>query len=226
MEFNDIVTYPMGRDDWLKTILIGGVLTFLSILVVPIFLVYGYILRTIRGCLVGETEPPVFDEWGELLVDGLQAAIIGIIYMIVPILVGAIMVGSAMIAVITGDLAALGGVFLGFMLSMVLSLVFGYFAVVAIVNFAREGRFGAAFEFDVIKTVAFNREYAIAWLVSVAVIIVAGLAGSIPVLGWILIPFVGFYASVVAANLWATGFTQALDSTGRQSPVREEEPVV
>lgn len=226
MEFNDILTYPMSRDEWVKTILIGGVLTFLSVFVVPVLLVYGYIVRTIRGSLAGQPEPPEFEEWGTLLVDGLQAAIIGLIYLLVPILVGAVTMGGAMIAVLTGDLTALAGAFVGFMLSMLLSLAFGYFAVVAVVNFAREGEFGAAFDFDVIKTVALNREYAIAWLVSVAVFIVAGFVGSIPVLGWILVPFVGFYALIVAANLWATGFTQALDSTGRQETVRDEKPAV
>ena len=76
-----------------------------------------------------------------------------------------------------------------------------YPAIVGIVDFAREGRFAAGFDVETIKTVALDREYAIAWLTSVAVVAV-GFVGAIP---------------VVAANLRAGGFAAAMDSTPRPS---------
>lgn len=215
MEFN--VTYPMERDDWVKTVLVGGVLVFFGFLFVPMLVVYGYVVRTIRGSLSGDAEPPAFGEWGGLLVDGLKAWVIGVVYLLVPALVAAVTVGGSVLAIASGSeagaAAGLGGMVFGLALSAVLSLLFGYLAVVALVNFAREERMGAAFEFGTIRTVAFDRNYAIAWLASVGVFIVVGLISAIPLLGWIVTPFAGFYAAIVAAKLWADGFAGATGST-------------
>lgn len=44
-----VIQYPMERDDWVKTVLIGGVLIFFSFLLIPLFVVYGYLVRAIQG---------------------------------------------------------------------------------------------------------------------------------------------------------------------------------
>lgn len=230
MDFNQIVRYPMESDDWVKTILIGGVLIFFGFLFVPLFLVYGYIVRTIRGVLADDSSPPEFIEWGKLLVDGVLAWIISVVYLLIPLIVAGITIGGSITAIATGSeigaAAGTGGMFVGLTISTILSIAFGYLAVVALVNFAREGRFGAAFDFDVIKTVALDRDYATAWLVSVGVFLVAGVVGMIPFIGWILTPFVSFYAAIVAANLWAGGFTQALESTDSIARQQSEEATI
>lgn len=228
MEFNEIITYPTKRDDWAKTILIGGLLTFFGFLLVPAFIAYGYIVRTVRSSLAGEPKPPAFDGWGELLTDGLQAWLISLIYLLIPLLVAGVTVGGSIAAIATGTDAGaaigVGSVILGLGLASVLSIVFGYLAVAALVNFAREDRFGAAFDFTLIKTVVFDREYAIAWAVSVVIVIVASFVTAIPIVGWLLAPFVGFYAAVVAANLWADGFAHAVDSPAVRGRTSREEP--
>jgi hypothetical protein len=230
MDFNEVITYPMERENWVKTVLIGGVLSFFGFLLLPLFVVYGYVVRTIDGSLEGSSEPPAFEDWGGLLVDGLQAWIIGIIYLIIPVIVAFVTIGGSIAAMATGGragaAAGIGGMMVGLVLTFILSLAFGYLAVAAIVNFAREGQFGAAFDFDVIKSVVFDREYAVAWLVSVAIFFVAGLVNVIPFIGWILTPFVGFYAAVVAADLWADGFARALESSSGVDRTRDEEPAV
>ena len=230
MELDKVATYPMQSDEWVKTVLIGGIMIFFSFLLIPLCIAYGYIVRAIRSSLANDPTPPVFSDWGKLLVDGVQAFVIGIIYLLVPLIVAGVTIGGSILAIATGSGAGaafgIGGIFFGLTISALLSIVFGYFAVVALVNFAREERFGAAFDVDVIKTVALDKEYAIAWLVSVGIFIVAGIVGMIPLVGWILVPFASFYAAVVAANLWAGGFTQAIDSTGRMSQPRDEEALV
>jgi len=230
MEFNEIVTYPTQGEDWLKTTLIGGALIFLGFLFIPLLFVYGYIVRVIRGSLANDSVPPAFDDWGELLVDGVQAWIISVVYLIVPLIVAAITVGGSFTAIATGgEVGAVVGtssLILGFTASALLSLVFAYLAVIALVNFTREGRFGAAFEFDLIKTVALDREYAIPWLVSVGVFIAVSLVGMIPFLGWVLTPFVTFYAAIIAGNLWANGFAQAMESVDGVAQLGEEEALV
>lgn len=214
----DAITYPMEREDWIKNVLIGGILVLFGFLLVPMFLVYGYLVRVIRASMAGRAEPPAFEEWGSLLVEGLQAWIIGLIFMIVPLAVGAVTVGGSILAMATGSrsgaAAGVGGLIVGFLLTFALALVFGYFAVVAVVNFAREERFGAAFDFGTIKRVGFDGDYAVAWLVSVVVFLVAGAIGGvlnvIPFLGFVIGAFVNYYAAVVAANLWADGFVDAV----------------
>jgi hypothetical protein len=230
MNLDEAVRYPTRSDSWIKTVLIGGVLIFLGFLLVPLFLVYGYIVRSIGAVLADDPSPPEFDEWGELFVDGALAWIISIVYLLVPLLVAGFTVGGSIAAVATGSeigaAAGAGGLLVGLTISTILSLAFGYLAVVAVVNFAREGQFGAAFDLDVIKTVALDRDYAIAWLVSVGVFLIAGVVSSIPFVGWIITPFVSFYAAIVAADLWAGGFTRALESVDDIARHRNEEPTI
>jgi len=186
-------------------------------LFVPVLLVSGYIIRVISHSLAEELQPPTFGEWDTLLVDGVKAFVIGFVYLLVPGIVGAFMVGGSVIAMATGTrsgaAAGMAGLAFGVLLTLALSLVFGYVAVAAIVNFASEGRFGAAFDFASIKPVVLSGEYAVAWGLSIAVFVAASIVVSIlnaiPVLGTVVGAFVFFYAQVVAAHLWAGGYRDA-----------------
>lgn len=216
--------YPMEHDDWVKTVLIGGVLSLFSFLLLPILPVYGYLVRVIRQRLADEPKPPVFDDWGDLFVDGLRALVVIIAYMLVPMVVGTITVGGSIVALATGTeagaAAGLGGLFVGFLLTAVLALVFGYIAAGALVNFVREDSVAAAFDFGTIRQVVTQREYAVAWLFSVAVLvgasIVTGFLNVIPFLGAIVGAFVLFYVEIAAARLWTDGFSDALDGSEEQ----------
>lgn len=225
----DSLTYPTEGDDWLVTVLIGGVLTFLSLLVVPMFLVSGYLVRAIRANLDGEPEPPAFGGWGELFVDGIKAAVIGFVYMLVPLIVMSVTVGGAVLAMATGGEAGavvgIGGMLLGLLLSFVLSLLFGYLSAVGLVNFAREERLGAAFDVGVLRDVGLDTGFAVPYLVSVGVLVVAGIVASIPVIGFFLGVFVSFYALIVAARLWSDGFTEAFDPAGSNRRTELDETV-
>jgi hypothetical protein len=222
---SDAVTYPTTHGGWKKTVLIGGVLSVFGFLFIPLLPVYGYIIRTIRHRLDGDPHPPMFDEWGALFSDGLKAFVIGFVYLLVPAIVAVVTFGGSIAAMASGTssggAAGIAGFAFGMLLTFVLTLVFGYVAVAAIVNFASEGRFGAAFDFAAIKAVALSRDHALAWgysvLVFIAASIVVGLLNIIPLLGAIIGAFVFFYAQIVAAYLWASGYNDARDGavTGR-----------
>jgi hypothetical protein len=213
----DALEYPMEHDDWVKTLLIGGVLSIFAFLLIPIIVVYGYIVRVIRHSLDGDPRPPEFGDWGDLLVDGLKMLVILIVYMLIPAIVAAVTVGGSVAAMATGTrggaAAGVAGLVVGFLVSFVLALAFGYVAVAAIVNFAREGSVGAAFDFDTLRPILFDSDYAVAWALSVAVFIavgiVTGVLNIIPFIGAIIGAFVGFYAQIVAARLWADGYGAA-----------------
>ncbi len=217
MGLQESCTFPMESDSWIKTIAIGTILTIFGFLIVPIILVYGYIVRVIRHSLQGSSKPPEFGDWGELFIEGIQAWVIGIIYMIIPFLVAGITIGGSIMAIATGSqsgaTAGLAGVTGGLIITFILMLVFGYLATVGIVNFANERRFSAGFDFGVIKNVALNGNYVIAWISSVIVFFVASIIGGIlsiiPLLGFIIASVIFFYAYIVAANLWAGGFSTA-----------------
>lgn len=228
---NEAIRYPTHRDEWYRTIIIGGVLSIFSFLIIPILIVYGYLIRVIRARLDGKTTPPVFDEWAELLVDGVKMAIIGIVYLLIPALVAGLTIGGALLAFFTGTetgaAAGMLGLAGGFFLSSILAIIFGYVAVAAIVNFARTADIGAAFDFGTLKPILFHSDYAIAWLTAVVVMIVAGIIGGIisviPILGFIIAAFVYFYAQVVAAGIWADGFDDAHKAVGPKGEVLGEE---
>ena len=230
----EALTYPTESDDWIVTVLIGGVLTLLSILIIPAFIVYGYLVRAIRANLEGEPEPPTFGDWGELVVDGIKVVVVGFVYMIVPIIVMSVTVGTAVLAILSGGeggaAAGVGTLVVGMLASFVLALVFGYFALVGIVNLAREGRFGAAFDLGTIRSVGLDGEFAVPWLISVGVFIgigaVVGVLNIVPGLGALVGVFLNFYGLMVAANLWADGFLAATEGgdPGGQ-PGIEETPV-
>jgi hypothetical protein len=226
----EALTYPTESDDWIVTILIGGILTPLTLGIIP----SGYLLRAIRANLDGEPEPPTFGDWGELFVDGLKVLVVYLVYMIIPFLVFVFTVGTAVFAILTGGdagaAAGLGTIVLGGLASLVLSFVFGYFAVVGIVNLAKEEELGAAFDVDTIKDVGLDGDFAIPWLVSVGVFfgisIVTNVLNIVPGLGALVGLFLNFYGLVVASTLWADGFVAATDAgeAGPQTGV-EETPV-
>ncbi|MFW6435852.1 MAG: DUF4013 domain-containing protein [Halovenus sp.] len=221
----NVASYPTERTDWPKTILIGGILVFAGFLLVPLILVYGYLVRVIRDSLEDSGSPPEFTDWGELLVDGLQGWVIGIIYLLIPGVVAALTVGTAAVTfVVDQNVAAVGGLLFGLLLSAILSVVFGYVAVAALVNFARVGSFTAAFDFTLLRQVLVHRDYAIAWLVALAGFVLAGIVSTVPLVGWLLGPFATFYALTVAGHLWAGGFSAAVDGQGKSELTSTERP--
>lgn len=210
----EALRYPLERDPWERLLLIGGVLMLFGFLFIPLLLVYGYIVRVIKDRLEGADQPPAFGEWESLL--------IGVVYLFIPVVVGMLTVGGSVAAIAAGGragaAAGVAGLVVGFGLSVVLSLIFGYVAVAALVHFAHEDRLGAAFDLGAIKSIVLTEGYAIAWLLAVVVLfgasIVTGLLNLIPLFGAVFSVFVAFYIQIVAAKLWADGYTDATAGRG------------
>lgn len=214
--------FPRASDDWLPTILIGGILAFplLSVLIVPVLVVQGYLLRVMRDAAAGADAAPSFTRWGELLVDGLKLLVVNVVYSLVvvlPILVGGVGLFS-ITSVTTSDVPppeaapnVLGGAvaLLFAVVILALSLALAYLVPAALANLAIEDRLGAAFSFRTIARGAFTTEYATAWILSIVVGLVGGLIGaalSVIVVG----VFVLFYVQVMTYYLWGVGFARGL----------------
>jgi len=207
----DALNYLRTDDDWTRTVLIGGILSLLGVLVVPTILVLGYLVRVLRETMHGDDRTPVFDEWGDLFVDGVKAFAITLAYGVVPAVIGAAVVAGGILsfAVVAGggNATAAGGlgvvvVIVGGLLALVLGLLAAYVVPAATAAFAETGRLGAAFSVEDLRPVLASGRYATAWLSAFAVVVGGGLLGAalnaIPILGFVIAGFVTFYAGVTA----------------------------
>lgn len=209
--FEESINYPREGEDGWKTIAIGGVLTLLSFLFIPVFLVLGYGARVLRESASDpETEMvPVFDEWGELFVDGLKQFLVGLAYLIVPGIIIGISAGGLIAAAVTGNGAVRAGAIIGALggiaLAGVLFLVAYYLLPAALAFVAVSGKLGDAFDFGRMRTLVTTREYATRWLVGFGLLLIGGaISGALSAtgIGALLAPFVTFYVTVSAYYLY------------------------
>lgn len=217
-DIESLAKYPMESDDWVITVAIGGIMSLLSFFVVPIFAITGYLVRAIRAGMEDADEPPVFDEWGELLKEGVVAAVITVVYQLVPLIVFTVFVIGSVIALLTDTAVGAGlgvaGIVGAFFVSWVLSIVFGYVGFAGVANYAKEGTFAAGFDVDTITDVVTSGEYMMAWAYVIGLQIVVGVVVTalnfVPIVGAIAGVFVSFYALIISGWLWGDGFASAL----------------
>ena len=226
----EAINYPREGDDALTTILIGGVLGLLTVLIVPAFLLGGYFVRVLRAAEAGEETPPTFGDWGDLLVDGLKAFAIGVVYFVVPAVVLAVTVGGTIAAAVAGDVppGAIAGALFGFAVGGFLWLVAFYVFPAALASFASEGRMGAAFDATTLREVLLDGRYATGWLIAFVFFVVAsvivGVLNAVPPLGFVVGAFVNFYVGVAAAYIYGHAFVDA--SAGEVPPETGAQPAV
>ena len=86
MDLGRAVGFVFEDEDWLKKVLIGGVL-----MLIPIFgqlLTIGYGLEIARRVVKGHPQPlPEWDEWGTKIIEGFMNGVIGFVWAL-PIIVG------------------------------------------------------------------------------------------------------------------------------------------
>ncbi|MFB6073937.1 MAG: DUF4013 domain-containing protein [Haloarculaceae archaeon] len=230
---SEAIGYPWTGEQKLEIILVGGILSVLGFLLLPLFVVYGYLVRVVREASTGDAEtPPPFEDWERLLVEGFEALIVTFVYSLLPALVlsavavlsllpllGAAMSGEP---VTIGVVAVLIGLVLA-LLALVLSLAVAFLTPAAVGAFVRTGRLGAAFSPSEVRAVAGHGGYQSAWVVALVVVIGGGIVAGVlaaTVIGAILTPFVMFYASVAAAYAIGRGISDApaaMDGTDRQT---------
>ena len=215
--FTNSLDYLRQREDWKRTVAIGGLLSLLGFLLVPALLVMGYVLRVLRATMRGDREhPPVFDDWGEMAVDGLKAFVITLVYGFVPgvVLLAAFVFGFAGFASGSDAGAVTGGLvwLLGGLLSFVLGLAVAYVIPAALLNYAEKDSLGAGFAagdvFAILTDRAYMTAFGYAFVLFLAVGVVSGLLNAIPILGAVAGAFLGFYAAVMAAYIYGTSYAE------------------
>ncbi|RBQ25382.1 MAG: hypothetical protein ALMCE001_03800 [Methanocorpusculum sp. MCE] len=198
------------------------ILSILNIVPIVNWIVYGAYVNVLRG------GAPDLDNMGKSLVEGLLALIIGIIYMIIPIIltifisVGMFTISSVTTVTPMSTMSSMSPVVpvvttgAGFalmfgliILCIIVAFFFALFAKPAVVNFARNG-FSAAFRlgeiFGMISKAGWLKyivSLILFWLIFGAITL---LCLMIPIVGWILLifilPFLYCWGSKYLANLF------------------------
>ncbi|WP_049951627.1 DUF4013 domain-containing protein [Halostagnicola larsenii] len=193
--------------------IIGAVLGFFGWLFLPLFVLMGYFVRTLEKTVHGEDEPPEFTGWGDLLIKGVVASVISLVYSIVPV-VGYLFVvfvflgaGGAIGGDGGGVLAGIGIMSMIFLLPLIFLIY--YIVPAALTNYAQSGEFKDAFNFSDIKPVVLSVDYLVAVLAPLFVAMVSWVIMAILVVtlvGILLIPFVQFYFQVSVFRMFGTAF--------------------
>ena len=219
-----------------------GSLVFLSSFFVPILpLVFigGYRLRLMRQAIAGDDlRLPEWDDWGELLKDGLYSMLVNLVYLlpgslvffggmglymvfsfVLPFAMASLEDSPAMMAVPFLFLVAMGILFLSMTMGTVFSMLGGVPLPVAKAHFVARDKLAAAFEIRAVWALLWANAlgYLIAWVV------VIGLFGLIYLGFWIaytsivlccLVPILmaplGFYLSLLSAGLFGHAYRESL----------------
>ncbi|MDQ2049495.1 DUF4013 domain-containing protein [Natronolimnohabitans sp. A-GB9] len=229
---SDALTYLKDSDDVWTTTIIGGLFVLTSFLVLPLFFVWGYVVRVLERTSQGSVDPPTFGDWRVLTIDGVKTVAILLAYALIPAVVGAFLSGGVLLAT-GGEPGAVGAAALvaSGLLVVALALAVAYTVPGALARFATERRLGAAFEVDALRPSLTTSTYAVGWLQALGIVlvgsIVAGLLGEVPVVGAGLGAIVTFYALVSAyyvigrtwADLHPVSLEEASDESSTERPV-------
>jgi len=112
-------------------------------------------------------------------------AVIGLIYGIPAIIIGAVGIGSGLMNVFSrGDISGLLTVGPMILLALLLYLVAAYLIPIAIMRYVVSGSFGDAFSFGEIFKKVLNAEYFISWLIMLVYsLVVIAILGLVPIVG-------------------------------------------
>jgi len=205
MDIIEEIKFPSKDSEWIQKVLIGGIVS-----VIPIvnLIASGYLLKVMKGAMDGKPEMPKWDDWGNLFMKGLMATIIGLIYMIIPILILLVSAGSMLAAALSGNsemlMGALAGAAGGFLIFLLLAVVLGFLIPMALSMYVKENNFGAAFRVgDVIARIkSVFGDYLMVYIVVIALYLILAILSGIPVLGLLIMIFGSFYISAVAYKMF------------------------
>jgi hypothetical protein len=230
MDIGKSFGFVFEDEQWIVKILIAAAILLVGILfswllLVPLILALallaGYSVEITRRVLRGEVSKlPEWDNWGELMADGLKVLVIGIVYAL-PIIVVGLCLGIPS-GILSNDNNALGSVLSGLLscLSLIWAIVMSLVLPAAIAKYAAENNLNAAFRFgEVIALVRDNfTTYLITFLMSWVANLIGQLGSIVCGIGWLA---TAPYALMVTGHLYGQAYVA---STGQKAqPVATEE---
>lgn len=192
----------------LKTLLILGLTYFLSFLLLPVFLIYGYSYRvtkiSVEGMINGNDPLPEFDNVIDMFVDGIKVIIVYLVYLLIPFIIFILfaIVSSAIGGYGESALMAIGSIV------TVMAIVFAYLmSMFGVANMANNGdSLAKAFDFneiiDIIKSVGVVRSIG-AYLG--LIIITCAISIAVFLLIWFVFGFFGIFTGTLGFDMAAGG---------------------
>jgi hypothetical protein len=223
MDIGKAFTFVFDDEDWIMKILIAAAIllvgTLLGILVIPaivaIALLTGYGVEITRRVIHGHAQAlPQWDNWGELIADGLKVIVIGIVYAL-PIIILSVCLGVP-IGIFAEDAEALSSVFsiLLSCLNLVWGIALSVLLPAAIAFYVADGELSAAFRFG--QVFAFVRDnlktYLITFLMSWVASFVGGLGSIVCGIGVLV---TAPYGWMVTGHLYGQAY---LEASGQAEP--------
>ena len=195
--------FTFDDESWIVKILIGGVVSFLGqLLLIPLPLLYGYMLDTLKNVKEGQDTPlPEWDDFAGLFMRGLILTL-GLLVYSLPLFLFACCFLFLLITSQNEGAESLGLLGLCFACIMPLyGVALGFWGPAVIMRFAEAGTFSSMFEFGRIwKTI--SADFGKYLLVVILIIVVNLLATFVGLLSvGVLVPFTSFWAMLVAAHL-------------------------
>lgn len=187
MDIGKSFTFVFDDDQWITKILIGAGILLLGflfswLLLIPLILAFavlgGYMVEITRRVIRGDANQlPEWDNWGNLLADGIKVIIIGIVYAL-PALVISLCIGLP--AGILADEAEGLSAFLSLVsscLNILWSILISILLPAAIAFYAARNDLSAAFRFG--EVIAFVRKFLSTYLITFVMSWVASLIGGL-----------------------------------------------
>ncbi|MFW6434979.1 MAG: DUF4013 domain-containing protein [Halovenus sp.] len=218
--FKEAILVPLEGERWLGRLLIGGGLLFISFGIVPLWILFGYLVRFIEAVLEEDKEfPPSFDYWGLLMHRGGKAFAIFVVYVFVPTVL-ALIGGAYLFFAPVNDSITPAQARPPLTAAAVLYPVTLYAFPAALLEFARHDRVRAGFSPRRLGRHWFSWKYAWYWLLAVvAVLTIHALAVlvALTAIGVVAIPSILFYSYLVGTYLLTTGTRAQFDVGGATS---------
>lgn len=205
----DGLSYPNNGENPVAQYIIGGALWFFTFFVIPLFLITGYHLATLREVINGSDTPPSFDDWGTYAVDSVKYVVVYLAYTIVPfILIG---IASYFAMIHTSGPGLVGTLLLLVTLVVALGIMYTLPGVTA--EYAASQSIASAFDIPKLTTLWASTDYLFASIIAIfagiAITVVFSIIGMITFgIGYLLYPFVYFYYFQFCAYVYGKAYRE------------------
>ncbi len=221
MDIGKAFSFVFEDSDWIVKVLIAGAILLVGLLfswlvLIPLILAFallgGYSIEIMRRVINGQADlMPDWDNWGEMIADGLKAIVIGIVYALPFIIISAclgIPLGlvsdqgggsNALVSLLSVGLSCL---------NIIWSIIISILLPAALAFWVADDDLGAAFRFG--EVIAFVRDNLTTYLITFLMSWVASIVGSLGVilcgLGWFVTQP---YSLMVTGHLYGQAYLQA-----------------